>query len=119
MSIYTHFPTTMTGCQSLYGVLVFGLLCSHLASGRVVAKDVPAVSPVTANESSPWDCEIRAWTRAPDLQPDATIPAEARLALNGSSCNEVIGWQTGLRFKERTIVKLKYAPICLHRPLEY
>jgi hypothetical protein len=55
-----------------------------------------------------WNCDIRAWTRAPDLIPGHSIPAETRLNLNGSACKDVIGWELGMRMKERAIIKIKY-----------
>ncbi|WVF70139.1 hypothetical protein IAT40_004927 [Kwoniella sp. CBS 6097] len=54
-----------------------------------------------------WACDVRSWVRAPDLRPDTVIPAEARLAVNGSACGDIVGWDVGLRFKERAIVKIK------------
>ena len=54
-----------------------------------------------------WACDIRAWTRAPDLYPGAKIPAEARLAVNGSACGDIVGWEAGLRYKERAIIKMR------------
>lgn len=54
-----------------------------------------------------WDCEVRAWVRAPDLRPSASFPAQARLAANGSDCGDIERWEVGLRFKERAIIKLK------------
>lgn len=54
-----------------------------------------------------WACNIRSWTRAPDLSPGLGTPSDARLAFNGSDCNDIVGWQVGLRFKERAITKLK------------
>ena len=61
-----------------------------------------------------WNCDIRAWTRAPDLIPGHSIPAETRLNLNGSACKDVVGWEMGMRMKERAIIKIKYVPISLH-----
>jgi hypothetical protein len=55
-----------------------------------------------------WNCDIRAWTRAPDLIPGHSIPAETRLNLNGSACKDVVGWEMGMRMKERAIIKIKY-----------
>jgi hypothetical protein len=55
-----------------------------------------------------WDCDIRAWTRAPDLIPGHSIPAETRLNMNGSACKDIVGWDVGMRMKERAIIKIKY-----------
>jgi hypothetical protein len=54
-----------------------------------------------------WACDLRAWTRAPDLSPGLSTLAEARLAGNGTACNEIDRWEVGLRFKERAIIKLR------------
>ena len=54
-----------------------------------------------------WDCDIRAWTRAPDFIPGHSIPAETRLSLNGSACKDIAGWEVGLRMKERAIIKIR------------
>lgn len=56
---------------------------------------------------APWDCDIRAWVRAPDLQPGATIPAEVRVTMNGSMCGDIKGWSVGLQMKERGLLKVK------------
>lgn len=61
----------------------------------------------TEVEEPRWACDLRAWTRAADLSPGAVVPAEARLAANGSACGDVVGWEVGLRFKERAIIKRK------------
>ena len=71
-----------------------------------IEDDIDRVSEL--NEE--WDCDIRAWTRAPDLIPGHSIPAETRLNLNGSACKEVIGWDMGIRMKERAIIKIKHVP---------
>jgi len=57
--------------------------------------------------ATPWACDVRSWTRAPDLAPGVVVPAETRLAVNGTDCKDIIGWKVGLRYKERAIVKLK------------
>lgn len=65
-----------------------------------------------------WACDLRAWTRAPDLSPGLSTPAEARLAANGSACEEIARWEVGLRFKERAIVKLRGDLVVFHLPDE-
>jgi hypothetical protein len=54
-----------------------------------------------------WDCDIKAWTRAPDLIPGHSIPAETRLWMNGSACKDVIEWEVGMRMLERAIIKIR------------
>jgi hypothetical protein len=54
-----------------------------------------------------WACDVRVWTRAPDLSPGAHLPAEARLSINGTDCGDIVKWEVGLRLKERVIVKKK------------
>ena len=54
-----------------------------------------------------WDCDVRSWVRAPDLFPGATVPAEVRLAMNGSACSDVVGWKVGLSLNERGMMKVK------------
>lgn len=61
-----------------------------------------------------WDCDIRAWTRAPDLIPGHSIPAETRLNMNGTGCVDVVGWEVGLRLKERSIIKIRYVYPYIH-----
>lgn len=51
------------------------------------------------------------------LSPSGSFPAQARLALNGSHCGDIMRWQVGLRFKERAIIKLKYASLAISRPM--
>jgi hypothetical protein len=54
-----------------------------------------------------WDCDIKSWTRAPDLIPGHSIPAETRLWMNGSACKDVIEWEVGMRMLERAIIKIR------------
>ncbi|OCF30469.1 hypothetical protein I316_07905 [Kwoniella heveanensis BCC8398] len=70
------------------------------------AEDSTSLDAVSI-EDAKWACDVRSWVRAPDLKPDSVIPAEARLAVNGSACGDIVGWDVGLRFKERAIVKIR------------
>ena len=76
-------------------------MASSLALGIL---GLSTLSPALAI-SEPWQCDVRAWTRAPDLYPGTTLPGEARLALNGSDCGDVLSWAVGLRLRERAIIK--------------
>jgi hypothetical protein len=61
-----------------------------------------------ANETTPfWLCDVRAWTRAPDLSPGKVLPADARLAANGSACGDIVKWEVGMRLKERALIKIR------------
>jgi len=62
---------------------------------------------VDSHDDGEWDCDIKAWTRAPDLIPGHSIPAETRLWMNGSACGDVVGWEVGMRMLERAIIKIK------------
>lgn len=108
------YPSCALTPGAMYSHLVLAAWSALLVSAGVVPKGVEVktgfVSIFDAQSPPPapkWNCEVRAWTRAPDLSPNAAVPAEARLALNGSACTDIIGWKAGLRFKERAIVKLK------------
>jgi len=59
------------------------------------------------SSNTEWDCDIKAWTRAPDLIPGHSIPAETRLWMNGSACGDVVRWEVGMRMLERAIIKIK------------
>ncbi|KAK8847332.1 hypothetical protein IAR55_005189 [Kwoniella newhampshirensis] len=73
-----------------------------------VVQDVIKIETTSSPESEvDWACDVRSWVRAPDLTPGEIHPAEARLAVNGSACRDIVKWDVGLRFKERAIVKLK------------
>lgn len=64
------------------------------------------------NDTKPtWDCDVRVWTRAPDLSPGKAIPADARLAANGSACGDIVKWEVGMRLKERALIKMKCAAV--------
>ena len=52
-----------------------------------------------------FDCYPAGWVRAPDLYPGLSTPADARLYLNGTECNQIVKWEVGLRLKERAILK--------------
>jgi hypothetical protein len=61
-----------------------------------------------ANHTAPaWQCDVRAWTRAPDLSPGVVLPADARLAANGSACGDIVKWEVGMRLKERALIKMR------------
>lgn len=67
-------------------------------------------APVSARRHKPgkettFDCYPAGWVRAPDLYPGLSTPADARLYLNGTECDQVVKWEVGLRFKERAILK--------------
>jgi hypothetical protein len=53
--------------------------------------DELAVDVKPESEQDAWLCDIRVWVRAPDLYPGSVLPAEARLAANGSDCRDVVG----------------------------
>jgi len=74
-----------------------------------VVLDGATVSPLSGvNDTTPtWQCDIRVWTRAPDLSPGRNIPADARLAANGSACGDIVKWEVGMRLKERALIKMK------------
>ncbi|KIR78795.1 hypothetical protein I306_04157 [Cryptococcus gattii EJB2] len=78
-------------------------------AAQVMLSDTNNINTVELDAASAdeWDCDIRSWVRAPDLAPGQVHPAEARLAMNGSSCGEIVRWEVGLRFKERAIIKLR------------
>lgn len=83
-------------------------------TNQTLTLDLNQTSPVDAdnhnhndNDDLDWPCDIGAWVRARDLSPDATIPAHARLAMNGSGCSDVKTWSVGLRYKERQITRLQ------------
>lgn len=78
-------------------------------AAQVMLSDTNNINTVELDAASAdeWDCDIRSWVRAPDLAPGQVHPAEARLAMNGSSCGEIVRWEVGLRFKERAVIKLR------------
>lgn len=53
-----------------------------------------------------WDCDVRSWVRAPDLAPGKSVPADVRLAMNGSACGDVQSWAVGAVMKERAVLKV-------------
>ncbi|ORY28977.1 hypothetical protein BCR39DRAFT_588501 [Naematelia encephala] len=80
---------------------------THSPFENFVEVIVEEESTLVQSTAESWPCEVRSWVRAPDLAPSGTFPAQARLALNGSACGDVVGWQVGLRYKERAIIKKK------------
>jgi hypothetical protein len=68
---------------------------------------IALASLVAATDSEEWPCDLRVWTRAPDLSPNSIVPGEARLAANGTGCMDIASWSVGLRFKERAIIKIR------------
>lgn len=84
-------------------------------SGIIIASIVSLVSTAALNPSvlsssttttTPFDCEVRSWVRSPDLLPSQIQPAQARWSLNGSDCSEFVKAEVGLRFRERSLVKI-------------
>jgi len=70
--------------------------------------DAPASpAPAKATAPAPWACDIRTWVRAPDLAPNLRATGDARIVANGTDCADIIKWDVGLIFKERSIVRLK------------
>jgi hypothetical protein len=67
----------------------------------------------TSAPEDEWDCDVRSWTRAPDLIAGHQIPGETRLWLNGTGCRDIERWELGLRLKERAIVKMRYVRVML------
>ena len=76
---------------------------------EVVLDGATSAASNGVNDTKPfWRCDIRVWTRAPDLSPGRVIPADARLAANGSACGDVIKWEVGMRLVERALIKMKW-----------
>jgi hypothetical protein len=79
------------------------------SSLNAVALEVDAmILPLSANTllEARWQCDIRAWVSAPDLEPKMRATGQARLLANGSDCKDIVSWGVGLRFKERAVVRL-------------
>jgi hypothetical protein len=95
-------PGNLVNAISIQGIpgLAGSLFSTFDSLGETTITTDERITPV-------WACDIRAWTRAPDLYPGAKVPAEARLAVNGSACGDIVGWEAGLRYKERAIIKMK------------
>lgn len=91
--------SALVGARATFGV---GDFCIEASTGTPV--DCSELYTTPAKE---WDCDIRSWTRAPDLMAGHQVPAETRLVLNGTECRDIEGWQVGLRMKERAIVKMR------------
>jgi len=80
-------------------------ITSLLASACVIDL-VSARRPSIWDQPAPeFDCFAGGWVRAPDLYPGLSTSADARLHLNGTHCDQIVGWQVGLRYKERSILK--------------
>lgn len=69
-------------------------------------------------EAERWACDVRAWVRAADLQPNVAVQADARLAANGTACSDLKSWAVGLRYKERQITRLQCVPPLPRAPRE-
>ncbi|KAE8542879.1 hypothetical protein D1P53_000942 [Cryptococcus gattii VGV] len=100
----------------IWPILSLGALAAQAArisfipdAAQVMLSDTNNINTdeLDAASADEWDCDIRSWVRAPDLAPGQVHPAEARLAMNGTSCGEIVRWEVGLRFKERAIIKLR------------
>ena len=87
---------------------VAGLTVALHALPTVYASPVDApASPAPAKTTAPWACDIRTWVRAPDLAPNLRATGDARFVTNGTDCADIVKWDVGLIFKERSIVRLK------------
>lgn len=80
-------------------------VCLDAGGNRI---DCAVIDHLLKRQVAEWDCDIRSWTRAPDLIPGHQIPGETRLWVNGTGCKDIELWELGLRLKERAIVKVRY-----------
>lgn len=62
-----------------------------------------AEPPVDQNDEG--SCCPTAFIRAPDLRPGLTTTVDARLFMNGTTCDQVEKWEVGLRLKEWAIFR--------------
>ena len=65
-----------------------------------------AVKAELQETAGSWKCDVRAWVRAADLEPNSVTEAHARLAANGTACADLESWSVGLRYKQRMITRL-------------
>jgi hypothetical protein len=87
--------------------LEFGTIASNAIDETLeISGQVLNPSPVL-DEMAPFDCLPQAYVRAPDLYPGLITQADARLALNGTTCDQIIGWNVGLRLKKRAMFKFR------------
>lgn len=94
-------------CTMLAGfpavLLLLGL--AHASPVSLVSTAVPHVLKHPSSTAR-WDCDVKAYVRAPDLSPNVLLQGDARLVANGTACTDLVGWQLGLVMKERAIVRL-------------
>ena len=84
--------------------MIFTLTCLVSITALSLGTSISARRHKAGNETA-FDCYPAGWVRAPDLYPGLSTPADARLYLNGTKCDQFIKWEVGLRFKERAILK--------------
>jgi len=106
MRILALLPVLLVRPQVASALSIHGI--QHYAGSLFSSISSVDEGTINTGPETEWACDIRAWTRAPDLFPGAIVPAEARLAANGSACVDIVGWEAGLRYKERAIVKMKW-----------
>ncbi|KAF8512479.1 hypothetical protein JB92DRAFT_271314 [Gautieria morchelliformis] len=61
------------------------------------------------------DCRVRAWVRAPDLEPGQVLQGDVKIKLDGA-CSDVSSYGIGLRFMERSWVKARREGVVLPEP---
>lgn len=82
------------------------IVASILSLVSTAALNPSVLSSSTLNIQTPFNCEVRSWVRSPDLLPSQIQPAQVRWNLNGSDCTEFVKAEVGLRFRERSLVKI-------------
>lgn len=97
----------LTLLSSHYLLPLIALLPLVLFAGALTHAIFPPLAIDLNSEEVEWACDVRAWVRAPDLQPNFTTEADARLAMNGTDCVDVKSWNVGLRYRERQGLRLR------------
>lgn len=107
---------------SSFGIDFPTVRAGHGSPKRII-DGVPISFPISGANyemevaSDAWQCDVRSWTRAPDLIPGTEMPGETRLAMNGTDCKDIVKWELGLRYQERAVIKMRYVSRLTQQPL--
>ncbi len=102
------FASSYTFLQPMYSLRFAAALATALCASPIISASLASPAPLTPVETgTPWDCDLRTWVRAPNLAPNMRATGDARYVANGTDCADIVKWDVGLVYKERSIVRLR------------
>ncbi|KAG2062698.1 hypothetical protein BDR04DRAFT_1112065, partial [Suillus decipiens] len=86
--------------------MLYWISLALILATNVVAFTDPPPSESKESSNLPFQCQARAWVRAPDMVPGEVIAGDVKIKLSGS-CMDAESYALGLRYKEKVFWKLR------------